>query len=189
MRYLDRVNGLVWGLLGSLVVGAWTASGAHADPAAASAKLAQLSLSDEVQVFDPQTSVTGMRLGVLSSRNKDVTGLDLAALASRTSGDQLGFQASLYGEVEGDLLGLQLGGLAADTDGIATGVQAANLSTRAGGIIGLQLSTLYNRALAVTGVQISLVNDADDLKGVQIGLLNIHRNGWIRAFPGLNVGF
>jgi hypothetical protein len=177
------------GLLASLLLGAWTATGAGADPAGASSTPVQLSWNDEMQVFGQATSVSGVRLCVFSSRNDDVTGLDFGGLASRTSGDQLGLQASVYSEVEGDLRGLQLGVLSANTDGQAMGVQWANLIARAGAIVGLQGSGLYSRALAVTGVQISLVNYADDLDGVQIGLLNIHRNGLVPVFPGLNIDF
>ena len=61
--------------------------------------------------------------------------------------------------------------------------------SRAGAITGAQMSTLFNHAFSVTGVQLSLVNYAEDLEGVQLGLININRSGWLRFFPGINIGF
>jgi len=47
-----------------------------------------------------------------------------------------------------------------------------------------------NFAPRVTGLQIgALVNKADSVAGLQIGLLNINKNGWLPFFPILNFGF
>jgi hypothetical protein len=161
---------------------------AGADEAAASSTPVQLSLIEDLQLFDADRSVEGARLG-LSSRNQDVTGFDLGMVSARTSGDQIGVQLAPYCDVEGDLRGGQLGAIAVAVDGGAEGVQLAGLSNRVGELTGGQLAFVFNRALSVVGVQIALVNYTRDLEGAQLGLININRGGLIPVLPGINVGF
>ncbi len=68
-------------------------------PAAASAEKparrstpVQFALVNPAQVFGEDKSVTGFRLNVLLGVNRDVTGLDLSALAAHTLGTQRGVQ-------------------------------------------------------------------------------------------------
>jgi hypothetical protein len=178
---------LVWALTVALCAAG--ASAAEPDGAAKpAAKPVQLSLHEELQLFRPETSIAGFRLGV-TTRNADVTGYDQGLLAARTTGDEVGLQLAPYAEIRGDLHGLQVAMGGADVDGKATGVQLGNLMNRAGALVGLQVAALYNRALDATGVQVSAVNYAEDLKGVQIGLVNVNRRGIVPFFPGINVGF
>lgn len=149
----------------------------------------QLSLIEQVQLFPEDESVCGARLGLLSARNQNVSGFDGVVLASLTDDNQVGVQLSLYSQAGGDLLGLQAGVLRANVDGAVTGVQISNLATHSGPLTGVQISSLYNRAHGVRGLQIALVNDAQDLKGVQLGLLNVNRTGWLPVVPFLNFGF
>jgi hypothetical protein len=178
-------------LVPSLAVALCAAGAAAAETdgeAKPATKPVQLSLHEELQLFDEDTSIAGFRLGV-TTHNADVTGYDHGLLAARTSGDEVGLQAAPYAEIQGDLLGLQVAMAGADVDGKATGVQLGNLMNRAGGLVGVQIAALYNRALEATGVQISAVNYAEDLKGVQIGLVNVNRRGIVPFFPGINIGF
>lgn len=149
----------------------------------------QLSLFEPVQLFAEDESIRGARLGLLSARNQNVSGFDGVVFASLTNANQVGVQVSFYSQAGGDLLGLQAGVLRANVDGAATGVQISNLATRSGALTGVQISSLYNRADEVRGLQIALVNDAQDLEGVQLGLLNVNRSGWLPVVPFLNFGF
>jgi hypothetical protein len=149
----------------------------------------QLSFWGPLQVYDESSSVSGVRLALLSGTNQDVTGLDLLGIASLTRGDQKGLQIGLYNEVNGDLAGWQLGGFAGEVDGRARGLQTAAVYNRAGDAVGTQFAVGMNRTESMRGLQISLVNWTDDLEGVQIGLINIHRNGWLPFLPFFNFGF
>lgn len=184
---MHRVWGRILALAAAVAIAAPAAAESTADDGPATTPV-QLSLHEEIQVVGPETSVVGVRLAI-SARNADVTGFDQAVLAARTSGSERGLQVALYSEIEGDLVGAQLALISADVDGSAFGLQWGNLINRAGTITGAQVAVLFNRALGVTGVQLSLVNYAEDLEGVQLGLININRNGWVPVFPGINIGF
>lgn len=162
---------------------------AEPEEATATVVPVQLSFWGPLQIFDEEASVAGLRLALLSGTNQDVTGLDLLGIASLTRGHQKGLQIGLYNEVGGDLAGWQLGGFAAEVDGRAHGLQTAALYNRAGDGVGAQVSLGLNRTESMRGLQISLVNWTDDLDGVQIGLINIHRNGWLPFLPFFNFGF
>ncbi|MDH4227826.1 MAG: hypothetical protein OEV59_08805 [Deltaproteobacteria bacterium] len=57
-----------------------------------------------------------------------------------------------------------------------------------GRLTGMQLG-IINMADEVRGVQIGVINTTYKLKGVQIGLINLHYDGPIKFMPILNVGF
>lgn len=181
-----RLTGL---LATAMAVTVASEAAAEHDPAPARASTpVQLSISEDIQIFDPGTSVVGVRLGV-SSYDSDVSGFDQAALAARTGGNQRGLQAALYAEVGGDMTGLQAALVSADVDGTLKGLQCGNWINRAGTVIGAQIGALFNSASHLTGVQLSLVNYAEEVSGVQLGLINVNRGGWVPVMPGINVGF
>jgi hypothetical protein len=179
----------VWLIVAALSLGALSRTSA-AEPAETSRSWTpvQIALWNPIQVFGEGFSVTGLRLNLILGANQDVTGLDLLGLASLTRGNHTGLQLALYDEVGGDLTGWQIGGLAADVDGRARGLQTAVFLNSAGEGTGVQVAAGVNRAEHMRGLQISLVNWTDELDGVQIGLINIHRKGWIPFFPLINFG-
>ena len=147
-------------------------------------------MTDHLRQKEPTAELSLLdTLSLIVGASQDVTGLDLLGLASLTRGDQTGLQLALYDEVGGDLTGWQIGGLAAEVDGRARGLQTAALYNSAGEGTGIQIAGGLNRTKHMRGLQISLVNWTDELDGVQIGLINIHRKGWIPFFPLLNFGF
>ncbi len=90
----------------------------------------------------------------------------------------------------GDLRGFQFGGVTAQTRGASAGMQLSALNTTAlGSIFGLQLSALSNYSRGVhtgaqiaaanvnrsllSGMQLGLVNIGHDVRGAQIGLINV----------------
>ena len=56
---------------------------------------------------------------------------------------------------------------------------------------GVQIARIFNIARDdMHGLQLSaLVNQTRRLSGVQIGLININRGGWLPFFPLINIGF
>lgn len=180
----------VWLTVAVLVLGALPrASAAQPSETSRSWTPVQIALWNPIQTFGEGFSVNGLRLSAIVGANQDVTGLDLAGIVGLTQGNQTGLQFALYGEVGGDLTGWQIGGLAAEVDGRARGLQTAALYNSAGEGTGVQIAAVLNRAERMRGLQISLVNWTDELDGVQIGLININRKGWIPFFPLLNFGF
>ena len=148
------------------------AGGAQAAEELPPAKL-QLALIEGFQWVGQERSVTALRLSLLSGANRDVSGVDLAGVVARTYGSQRGLQLSLGSEVDGDLTGLQLGVFASYVGRELRGVQLGGLVTFAERGVGLQLG---------------LINRAQDLKGLQLGLVNFNDNGFLRVFPLFNYG-
>lgn len=65
------------------------------------------------------------------------------------------------------------------------GLQVALINNRAIFMSGIQISG-YNLAKNSKGVQIGIVNETEDTKGIQIGLLNINER---RVLPLINWNF
>jgi hypothetical protein len=165
------------------------ASGAQPPETPTPSTPVQLALWNPIQVFHERTSVTGLRLILISGVNKDVIGLDLLGIASLTRGDQIGAQLGFYDHVGGNLTGWQLGIFANDVEGRVRGFQSAAISNQATEGNGFQLAALLNRTKHMRGLQVSLVNWTDELDGVQLGLINVNRKGPVPFLPFLNFGF
>lgn len=124
-------------------------------------KPVQLALFNPVQIFDENTSITGLRINIIYGKNAQVSGLDWGLINHMTSGVSKGVQFGLVGIVEADFMGWQDNGV--------------NITH--GKFEGLQWG-IVNYAGTVSGVQIGLVNYAANMtKGLQIGLVNIIKHG------------
>jgi len=137
-------------------------------------KPVQLSLFNPIQLFDENTSITGLRINLIYGKNASVTGIDWGLVNHTTSGVSKGVQFGLVGITEADFTGWQ-----------DNGVNITN-----GKFEGLQWG-LVNYAGTVSGVQIGLVNYAANMtKGLQIGLVNIiKQGGQFPVFPIINWAF
>lgn len=137
-------------------------------------KPVQLALFNPVQVFDENTSITGLRISLIYGKNTQVSGLDWGLVNHNTSGVSKGVQFGLVGIVESDFMGWQDNGV--------------NITK--GKFEGLQWG-IVNYAGTVSGVQIGLVNYAANMtKGLQIGLINIiKQGGQFPFFPIVNWAF
>lgn len=137
-------------------------------------KPVQLALFNPVQVFDENTSITGLRISLIYGKNTQVSGLDWGLINHMTSGVSKGVQFGLVGIVESDFMGWQDNGV--------------NITK--GKFEGLQWG-IVNYAGTVSGVQIGLVNYAANMtKGLQIGLINIiKQGGQFPFFPIVNWAF
>ena len=137
-------------------------------------KPVQLALFNPIQIFDENTSITGLRISLLYGKNKTVSGLDWGLVNHTTSGVSKGVQFGMVGIVESDFVGWQNNGV--------------NITH--GSFEGLQWG-LVNYAGSVSGVQLGLVNYAANMKkGLQIGLINIIKTGGqFPVFPIVNWAF
>lgn len=134
-------------------------------------KPVQLALFNPVQIFDENTSITGLRISLLYGKNATVSGLDWGLVNHTTRGVSKGVQFGFVGLVEADFMGWQ--------------DNAVNITK--GKFEGLQWG-IVNYAGNVSGVQIGLVNYAANMnKGLQIGLVNIiKQGGQFPVFPIVN---
>jgi hypothetical protein len=152
----------------------------------------QLSLLWPYQLFHETYNVRGFRLGVLTTENRDVYGLDLGLIngSERFGGVQFcGYEAKTR-----DAAGVQLAlGFVRVDDYDAWGVQLAGLGISVRDFRGVQLAGVlnYNRhakgvlfalyetnADTLSGIQLAgLHGMADELSGVQfaVGLAEVHR--------------
>ncbi|MBQ9727054.1 MAG: hypothetical protein IJV65_06075 [Kiritimatiellae bacterium] len=125
-----------------------------------------------LQVGSEESDVVGLRLGLPYVSHHDVTGLDLALLATGATGDFSGVQAApFYNRVDGTMRGVQ--------------VAAFNFAES---VRGVQIG-LLNGATSVSGVQIGFFNSTRTLSGVQIGLGNYVQESAVPFLPILNVRF
>ncbi len=132
----------------------------------------QLALFTPVQIVPQHESVAGFRLSLIYGRNANMTGFDWG-LVTRTDGQFTGVQWGFVGIVDRSFVGWQAN-MVSFTNKDVTGVQSA---------------AFYNYADHVNGLQISLVNSAGSMKGIQLGLVNIiHSGGFMPIFPIVNWG-
>ena len=134
----------------------------------------QIALFNPIQLFNENTSITGLRINLLYGKNTTVSGLDWGLVNHMTSGVSKGVQFGLVGLVEASYVGWQ--------------DNCVNITKEK--FEGLQLG-IVNYAGTVSGVQIGLVNYAANMsKGLQIGLVNIiKQGGQFPFFPIVNWAF
>lgn len=107
----------------------------------------------------------GVQVAGLANTNLGkMNGVQVAGFSNVTAMPSQGVQVAGFGNVQiGDYVGSQFAG-------------ATNIATEK--ITGSQVSILYNHGREVRGTQIGLINYADTLGGVPIGLLSIVKKGY-----------
>jgi hypothetical protein len=164
------------------------------------------------QAPSPESSVCGLRIGLVRSLNESVCGIDAGFLISESREKFSGLALSGIGNISGDakvyivqgagllnrdrsakIWGLQIAGGVNEIhdEGRVIGAQAAllgNWSPKAN-VLGFQVAAI-NKAAKVVGIQLGIWNTADELSGIQIGILNFNKaSSPLYFFPGINVGF
>jgi len=145
---------------------------------------------------DISHDMTGVQFALVGCTNKKLNGIQFAGyLAHNRTFDGLTV-AGVFNTNEGDgtSRGVQVAGLLnMDIDGYSftrrpnqfiLGGQIALLGNGAGHIKGAQLALGCNMAYQCSGLQIALVNYAENLRGLQIGALNFADEG-----SGVQIGF
>jgi hypothetical protein len=134
--------------------------------------------------------------GTLNINRQGAEGVQLAGVGNMTAGEQKGSQlagvfnistgntgplqlAGVYNLAARDMHGLQGAGVFNLTAGNVRGTQLAPVFNLAGrNVKGSQISALFNFARHVHGTQIGLINMADSMKGVPIGLMSFVWKGY-----------
>lgn len=107
------------------------------------------------------------------------TGAQVAGLSNFTIGDYSGPQvAGLFNTATGNIEGAQVAGLFNFTPKTIDGAQVSGLFNVSKEITGSQLSSLLNVAKTVHGSQVALINIADSVRGVPVGLLSFVNKGY-----------
>jgi len=102
--------------------------------------------------------------GFANTNLKGMNGVQVAGFGNVTVGNSTGAQIAGFGNVQvGDYRGSQIAGL-------------TNIATEK--IAGSQISALFNHGKRVRGTQIGLINYADTLGGIPVGLLSIVKTGY-----------
>jgi hypothetical protein len=116
--------------------------------------------------------------GLLNRNGKCMYGFQSAGLLNVNGGNASGFQASgLVNFNAADFKGFQSAGIANHNRSLA-GVGIAGVSNTALRGSGAQLSGVFNYARRFKGLQLGLVNIADTMEGVGLGLINYYGNGY-----------
>lgn len=169
-------------------------------------------------LYGTSAGVFGCELGgLVNVTNGPVSGLQMAGLGNFTSGEIVGAQLSgLINTNSSSLRGLQMAGLIntiksnnENSDRIASssgaqfsglinihepamkGFQMAGLANiQQGDFNGVQMSGLLNKANNISGVQFGIINIADTVKkGIPIGLLNFIKDGYMAVEVESNESF
>jgi hypothetical protein len=146
----------------------------------------------------PASTVNGARFGVLHGRTETVNGVDFGLLSKSEVANLTGFSATLGIErVTGRMRGCSTAVINHHSSR-DSGVNAALVNrTRTmdhGANLGLVNVADGYTMVDVGGVNISgrstvqagVVNVTDDLDGIQLGLLNFAKNGFLPVFPFFN---
>jgi hypothetical protein len=130
-------------------------------PALAADKAINISLFPPIALAKPEDAVTAFRLNILYGKNTSVQYVDLGLLVNQTTTLSSGLQWGFINYNEGKQSGIQLGGV----------------NYNKGATSGLQWAGLVNYAGEGGGLQLALLNYAEQMKGVQIGVINIIKTG------------
>lgn len=145
-------------------------------PASAQEKPVSAGVFTPIQVAKENESIGAFRFSLFYGSNQDLKGFDWTLIGlARLKGDLTGGQLATVNWVEGSkITGAQLSVVNLAFESSVTGVQWG----------------AFNRAKTVTGLQLGIVNWADQLDhGLQIGLVNIAKNGFLPVFVITNFNF
>lgn len=128
-------------------------------------------------------AIYGLDIGTSSQTTEDLIGLQVNVFDNIVAGDAIGLQASLLSNTAGSsmkpvlhespgLSGLQFS-LINNGAFRADGFQVALGMNMAGALTGGQIAFIRNKAIYARGFQFGLYNGAQELRGLQIGLLNM----------------
>ena len=117
--------------------------------------------------------------GLANFNEKPSEGAQFAGLSNLTIGNYRGSQfAGLFNFASSNIRGTQAAGLFNVTPKKIEGAQVAGLFNVSKEITGSQIATVFNVAKTVHGTQVSLLNVADSVRGVPVGLLSFVKTGY-----------
>ena len=151
-------------------------------------KPVQVSIINPVQLFNEDASIKGIRFNLLYGKNRTMHGLDVGLVNQVGEGSFKGMQYGFANITDASAKGLQLG-VVNFNKGSMTGLQWGGVNTTKE-MKGFQYGVV-NHAGTMRGFQLGFVNYAEVMdKGLQIGLINIIREGGkFPVFPVINWSF
>ncbi|MBU0937169.1 MAG: hypothetical protein KKC64_16250 [Spirochaetes bacterium] len=116
--------------------------------------------------------------GIFSTAAAPVIGVQASGIFNTASASFGGIQsAGIFNVVQGDMGGIQSAGIFNHVGGHMRGIQTAGILNTSGSFSGVQVSGVINQTGKGKGLMIGLVNVADELDGIAIGLVNNIKNG------------
>ena len=140
-------------------------------------------------VFNKADRVAGLQTGAINNAREGQC-LQVGAVNVGT-GSMIGGQIGVINTTERDFCGIQIGAGFNAVNGNAYGLQIAGIENCMdhGSFYGVQIGVGNLVDGEVQGLQIVCVNGARTLKGVQIGLFNIVKQGGVPFSPVINMCF
>lgn len=146
-----------------------------------------LSLFDPVQIYKNDVAIKGFRFNLIYGKNAAMTGLDIG-LVNWVTGETAGLQWGVFNHAMGNFTGWQNGPVGI-TGGFMTGVQSGWLVSVNDSGKGLMASGVTISEDFI-GLQFGVLNYAVNLHGIQIGIINIiKQGGFLPFFPIFNFSF
>lgn len=128
-------------------------------------------------------AINRISINLLGGYSYANTAFEAGGLYNINTGWTKGFQlAGLFNYTGKSLHAAQVAGIANISRKGCSSFQLAGLVNAGADIDGLQMSGLVNVANRVKGVQLGLINYADESEGISIGLINIIRKGGKHEF-------
>lgn len=151
--------------------------------------------------------VRGVGIGAFGPVAESLQGVAVSGLVAAAVDDANGLLLGGGGAAAAENMnGVAVGGLAAGAEESVNGIVVGGVGISAriirgvglgGGTVQVKNGTIYGIAASAyndidgrqVGLSVGIYNDASDLQGVQLGLLNVARNNpkWARALPILNL--
>lgn len=125
------------------------------------------------------TDMNGFQASGIANKNgRKMRGFQSAGLSNVNGGSAAGFQAAgLLNYNDSAFYGFQVAGIANHQYSMS-GVSIASVSNTAVRARGVQVSGVFNYARSIRGVQLGIVNIADTMEGLGLGLINYYGNGY-----------
>jgi hypothetical protein len=130
----------------------------------------------EYNGYNSEKATYNLLLGLFVARGHNLLGLGAASIGLINTGYALGIQASfIFNIADGQVTGVQTAGaFNIARSGVGNGIQYSGIFNYAGGnVTGMQVSSFFNKAEELRGMQIGTVNVNSGGTGLMIGLVNV----------------
>ncbi len=118
--------------------------------------------------------LVGSQIAGIFNSARTTKGVQIAGITSKATSLE-GVQTSGICNIAGNSYGAQIGGIYNHANNMS-GMQIAGIASKANDINGIQISGIANVASKVEGLQVGLINIADENNGAAIGLISIDKS-------------
>jgi hypothetical protein len=173
------------GLIGLLLAATFAGAG-NAEGPVPSVSPFQVAIAPGIQLFSQDVPIWGLDLNLFYGSQQTVFGLTVGFM-NKVSEDLSGFGVGGINVANENATGIQVGA-ANGVNGRFRGLQLAILNINEGTLEGAQFGAT-NATEDGSGFQLGVYNHATSLKGLQVGLINVNKNGFLPVFPIFNFGY